>query len=90
MVKWCGIEEWEAGREPSKRERRSHRDCEGVEAKLVYSEESEKVSGWLHTSREAKFLRPHPGRHKVFMNSLQEFTKRLQLVCALGGLGWLL
>lgn len=44
VVQWCGGEEWEAEREPSKWERRSHRDCEGVEVKLVYLEESEKVS----------------------------------------------
>lgn len=71
LDRWSGGVGLRSGRqrEPSKRERRSHRDCEGVEVKLVYSEESEKVSGWLHTSREAKFLRPHPGRHQ----SLHEF-----------------
>ena len=59
------------GRERTcKRERRPHMsDYEGMEIKLVYSEESEKVSDWLCTSREAKHLRPDAGTHQ----SLHEF-----------------
>lgn len=54
----------EAGREPLKRERTHRSDCKEVEVKLLYSEESEEVSDWLHISRKAKCRRPDAGRHQ--------------------------